>query len=147
MLFYRSADLLITDQLVAHREPCPARYRLDELAYVRVIVLGANPRPARFVRITTFVLAGVLAIWAWLSPSQTHVAAVVALCTAVGGACIRVPTQRHELWAMYRRRNVRLFHSTDAQRFGQVQRALLRALEHRQRRQEERGGWTEIERA
>jgi hypothetical protein len=147
MLFYRSADLLITDDVVARREPWPARYRVDELAYVRVIVLGANPGPARLGRVATFVLAGVLAIWAWLSPSQTHVVAVVALCTAVGGACIRVPSQRHELWALYRQRNVCLFHSADAERFGQVQRALLRALEHRQRRHEERGGWSEIERA
>jgi hypothetical protein len=147
MLFYRSADLLITDQVVAHREARPARYRLDELGYVRVMVLGADPRPARLGRIATFVLAGVLAIWAWLSPSQTHVVAVVALCAAVGGACIRVPSQRRELWALYRRRNVCLFHTTDPERFGQVQRALLRALEHRQRRHEERGGWSEIERA
>ena len=35
MLFYRSADLLITDEVVALREPRPARYRVDELTFVR----------------------------------------------------------------------------------------------------------------
>jgi hypothetical protein len=144
MLLYRSADLLITDEVVALREPWPARYRVDELGYVRVIVLGRDPRGARIGRLGTMALAVLLALWAWLSPNQTPAIAVAALFTAVGGACIRVPRRKHELWALYRRRNVCLFHTTDAERFGQVQRAMLRALEHRQRRHEERGGWSEI---
>jgi hypothetical protein len=37
--------------------------------------------------------------------------------------------QQYELWAMYHGRLVILFHTTDGREFGQVRRALLRAIE------------------
>jgi hypothetical protein len=146
-LYYRSRDVLITDRLFAVREPGPARYAIAELALPRVVVSGHHPA-GRYAAWVAGV-AALLAVVAWPRlnsvEQQLAIVGMVLLPSLVSGACIRVIPRQHELWATYRYRHVCLFSTTDAQRFGQVRRALVRALEHRQRRFEERGGWSAAE--
>ena len=149
-LYYRSADVLITDRLFTVREPHPVRYSIAELAFPRVVVGERHPagRRAAFVALAAMIFAA--AAWPRLTSFEAHLAilAMVLLPSVVSGACIRVIPRPHELWATYRYRHVCLFRTLDEQQFGQVRRGLIRALEHRQRRFEERGGWSanEIER-
>jgi hypothetical protein len=143
-LYYRSADVLITDRSFTVREPHPARYAIDELALPRVVVGERHPagRRAAFVALAALIVAA--AAWPRLTSFEAHLAilAMVLLPSAVSGACIRVIPRPHELWVTYRYRQVCLFRTMDERQFGQVRRGLVRALEHRQRRFEERGGWS-----
>jgi hypothetical protein len=149
-LYYRSADVLITDRSFTVRRPHPAHYAIAELALPRVVVGERHPagRRAAFVALAAMIFAA--AAWPWLTSVEGHLAilAMVLLPSAVSGACIRMVPRPQELWATYRYRHVCLFRTMDERQFGQVRRGLIRALEHRQRRFEERGGWSapEIER-
>jgi uncharacterized protein DUF6232 len=143
MLLYESADLLVTDKAVTSRSE---RYRIDDLAYVRVVVYGQKAAAAIAGRVGAVLLAVVFGVWAVVAPSDRHTvfATVLLASSVVGGACIRVTPRRHEIWAVHGRRDVCLFTTTDERVFGQVRRALMRAMEHRRARYQERGGWTEI---
>ena len=46
-LFYRSADVLITDRSFTVRDPHPARYAIAELAFPRVVVGEWHPAGRR----------------------------------------------------------------------------------------------------
>ena len=84
--------------------------------------------------------------WAVAAPTQIHMvlATVLLASSLVGGACVRTTPARHEIWAMCGRDDVCLLVTRDAQVFGQVRRALMRAVELRRAEHDERGGWTEI---
>jgi hypothetical protein len=146
-LYYRSADLLITDREFTVREPTVVRYAIAEIARPRVVVGDRHPAGRYSAWIAG--VAALLALLAWprLTSPEAHLAIVVMvlLPSAVSGACFRVVPRRHELWATYRYRPVCLYGSTSDRRFGQVRRALVRALESRQRRFEERGRWSAVE--
>jgi hypothetical protein len=143
MLLYRSATLLITHEVF---QSPTARYRIAELDYVRVVVHGRNVGTAVAGRVAAAVLALAFGVWAVAAPTeaQTIVATVMVASSLVGGACIRVTPPRHEIWASRGRDDVCLLVTRDGRVFGQVRRALMRAMENRRAEHEERGGWTEI---
>jgi hypothetical protein len=143
MLLYRSPTLLITHKVI---QSPTAHYMIADLAYVRVVVRGGNAAVATAARVAAVVFATGFGVWAVTAPNQMlMIAAMVLLASSlVGGACVRVSPTRHEIWAMHGRDDVCLLVTRDAQVFGQVRRALMRALEHRRAEHEERSGWTEI---
>jgi len=58
---------------------------------------------------------------------------VVGVSAMAIAACLRVrPARMYELWAVYRGRMTCLFETTDERVFGQVRRALVRAIEQNQ---------------
>jgi hypothetical protein len=143
MLLYRSATLLITHKVF---ESPTARYRIADLDYVRVVVHGRSVGAAVAGRIAAVVLAIAFGVWAVAAPTQIHlmVAMVLLASALIGGACIRATPARHEIWATCGRDDVCLLVTRDERVFGQVRRALMRAMETRRAEHEERGGWTEI---
>lgn len=148
MLLYRSDEMIITDRIVAVRGPASAQYRVDDLTFPRVVVHGPGPAAAVAVRVAAVVLTSAFSVWALFGGvgPEVFVGAALMVSSVVGGACLRVSPQRHELWALHRNAaDVRLYHSVDAREFGRVRRALVRAFDCRRARHAEHGGWWEIE--
>ena len=135
MVLYRSPELFITDQLfVVRREP-KARYAVAELRNVHVVCAEIR-RGGRAVGRYAGALAMVLIIVAVLLDSP--VAMALAFLTLGGAATIgTLSSHAHrrtwELRARHRNAEVCLFASADELRFGQVKRAMVRAIEARER--------------
>ncbi len=132
-IYYQGRRAIITDRTLSTQRPHSGRYQIDELGDVRV-VRGELPP----VRALTGHLAGAAAVgaaigWPLLqSPVGRLLAAVFALVPAlIAAACWRLTPRCYELRAWYRGYEVTLFESSDHIEFGQVQRALQRALERR----------------
>jgi hypothetical protein len=77
------------------------------------------------------VTVAVAASWPYLhTPTEwIGVAAIALFVVMAGGVCWRLRPPGQELWAVYRGQRVQLFTCRDSRVFGQVSRALLRALE------------------
>jgi hypothetical protein len=118
-VFYRGPRALIT-------------HRTIEVWYVHVI--GASPTQVDRAIRGSSGLAGVVAVvlsTRWLAVPMPLVAlAVLVVAGVAAGACLRVRTGPQELRAVYRGQMVSLFGSVDAREFGQVRRAVVRALEN-----------------
>ena len=147
MLLYRSKRMIITDRVVAIREPWPAHYRVDDLSFPRVVEHGAGSAGATAGRSAAALAAVLFGYWAVRSTAwpQTFVAVVALVSSVVGCACIRPAPRRRELWVLHRQSmDVRIYHSTDSREFGHVRRAMTRAFESRRARHAEHGGWWEL---
>jgi hypothetical protein len=131
-VYYRSTNVVITDEVFAIRGPVDMRFRLDRLHGAHIV---SEDPPVRFVSAGGIIAIPVLAIfagtqlhsfWAWT------VAITVALVASTVIAVHRSRSGRaSELRATYGELDVTLFRSTDTAVFGQVRRALSRALENR----------------
>jgi hypothetical protein len=140
-IFYRGPCVLITHKVFETRCPVHRSYFLDELYQVCVVKWTVDPSAViGSVRIGSSSVAGATAIalalsqvdnWqALASPLATAAMAVLLIVSvAVSGACWRVNAVEHELAAVYRGQPVSLYRSPDLREFGQVKRALVRALE------------------
>jgi hypothetical protein len=141
-IYYRSRDLLITDQVFAIAGPYPMRFRIERLSDARVVKSAAHP--IRLV--SSCVAAGApllaVALWSTLQGWEYLAALVLATAPAVAsGACFRLTPPTRELRARYGRGDVVLFKTSNAMVFGQVQRGLLRALEYRADLTRDRTEW------
>jgi len=129
-VYYRSADVVITDEVFTIRNPVGMRFRLDRLRDAHIV--NAD-QPVRYVGVVIVVPilaivagAALQSFWGWT------VAVAVAVVASTVIAVRRSRTGRvSELRASYGGLDVMLFRSTDAAVFGQVRRALGRALENR----------------
>jgi hypothetical protein len=140
-LFYRGSDARITHEVIEIWCPTYRRFVLRDLTSVWVLEgPGRIPLALLAVRNGSSGMAGAVAVaaalawaegWSALESPGPALALVVLLGTsaAVAGACWRAQPVERELMACYRDRPVRLYRSADARTFGQVQRALVRALE------------------
>jgi len=132
-VFYRSTDLMITEEIFALWSPEPRVFVLDEVQGVHV-VRGAI-HPARIVLMVMGVLAvvGVLIAWPVIDSAGEYLFAFAALTAPpMVGSTSRALTPR-TLHLVGRHLGVRvvLFSSSDMLMFGQVKRALMRAFEAR----------------
>jgi hypothetical protein len=132
--------VLVTHKVFEAHYPSYRSFAIRELRHVRVIqeqadVLGIGSAP---VRIVSTGLAGAAAMaaavgWTIFDSPLTSVAAlmVLAMSSVVSGACWRTRGHAHlyELRAVHYGQPVCLFQTTDARVFGQVSRALCRAME------------------
>jgi len=149
--YYRDDRVHITSAMIVVDGCAYPLYRLDEvwksrrsIAGRRVLIGVGIVAAAVLVRVVAgFVwwLGGLdRAVEHWLSggPGTVAVVAVLALAAAVAGVLLVEATLRAiedirghgrnlELWANIDGQPVRLFHTNDARRFGQVCRALVRA--------------------
>ena len=131
MVLYRSPDLFITDRLFVVRRGPRARYAVAELRNVHVVCEEIR-RGGRAVGRYVGALAMVLIIVAVLLDSP--VALALALLTLGGAAAIgslssRAYRRTWELRARHRDAEICLFASCDELKFGQVKRAMVRAIE------------------
>jgi hypothetical protein len=129
--YYRGRTALVTHEVFEVWCPRFQRYSIGDLRDVQVTRGAPDPLALRSAGTAAVLLAGVAASWPFLhSPEAWLVAAVLVTVPAVlGGACWRRNPPEWVLRATYHSYQVELFRCTDAQTFGQVRRALLRALE------------------
>jgi len=131
-VYYRSPDVVITDEVFAIRGPVGMRFRLDRLHGAHVV---SEDQPVRFVSAGGIIVIPVLAIVAGTQMHSFWAWAVALAVAVVASAAIAVHRSRagraSELRARYDALDVTLFRSTDTAVFGQVRRALGRALENR----------------
>ena len=129
--YYRGPDVLVTGECFEVMTPTPHRYRLGELAAVRVVRHG----PRRAVVTSMQVAAGAVVLvgvsWSALNSVGSYLVAatLVGLPCIASGICLRLRPRVHELRARYHNCDVSLYGSADTRVFGQVRRALIRARE------------------
>jgi Family of unknown function (DUF6232) len=130
-VFYRGHTLLITNDVVEMWWPSYQRFRVNELHGLYVFRDVADPVVVRGIGASAVMLAATAATWQFVhSPLVLLVGALVVLAPVVaGGACMRTRRPPWELRAMYQGVDVQLYSSRDALTFGQVKRALVRAIE------------------
>ena len=130
-MYYRGRLARVTDEMFEVNLPYRHSYPIRELRDVYV-VRGRRDLVALGLTGLVFVLlVGVAVATPLLRPPRDWLAAVVAvgLPAIVGGACWRLRRPRYELRATYRGYSVQLITTSDPRVFGQVRRALLRAME------------------
>jgi hypothetical protein len=135
VILYRSRDLVITDRkFVVLTEPS-MKYAVTELNHVHVVceeIQHAGRTVARYVGAWAVVL--IVVSWALDSPAVLGVALVtLAISAALGWASNRRRSRNWELRAHDGRVDVCLYSTSDEQTFGQVKRAMIRALEANER--------------
>jgi hypothetical protein len=130
-IFYRGPCIVITHRDFRVLCPLPQVLPICEIRHLHAVEFLGLARP---VSIGSSGIAGVLAVVTAtggldLPVPLLFVGGILLLAAAaLAGACVRSP-RRYELWAIYCGRPVLLLNTSDAQVFGQVKRALLRALE------------------
>jgi hypothetical protein len=133
--YYRSDVALITHEVLEIWIPQYQRFAIRDLHDVRVVRAGPDP-----LVIISAVLTGTLAVGVAVCSPFLHTPAawsaaiaVVAIPGVLGGACWRLYPPQWELVATYRTLRVRIFATRDSRTFGQIRRALLRAMEANER--------------
>ena len=137
--YYRGPDVLITHKVFVVWGPRPQAFRINELRDVYRVRGDLHP-----IRMITAHVAGAATVvaaasWPFLTSPADYVAALMFVATPslATGTAWRLRPRVYELRATYRELDVLLYSTTDATRFGQVTRGLIRALEHRRYRLEQ----------
>jgi hypothetical protein len=140
-IFYRGPCIIITHKVLETRCPTRQVFLLRDLCFVQVFEREAGAGAAvSSARVSSTGVAGAAAValaLGWTEGWPSFDSPVVALATigllivsvGVSGACWRIRPIELELAAVYHDRPVCLLRTTDTQTFGQVKRALVRALE------------------
>ena len=133
--YYPGPDVVITDKAFTVLGDRPTRFRIQDL--VDPYVIRGARRPAGVVtgRLAIGTAVAGAALWPVLSSTTLHLATVVAVAVPVlaTGASMHLAPRTHELRAVHRSIDTCLYRTTNTARFGQVRRALVRAVEeHRQ---------------
>jgi Family of unknown function (DUF6232) len=131
VVFYRGHTLLITNDVVEVWWPKYQRFSIKDLSEVYVFRDVADPVVARGIGASAVMFVATAATWQFLqSMAVLLVGALVVLAPGVvGAACIRTRRRPWELRATYHGVDVQLYSSRDSLTFGQVKRALVRAME------------------
>jgi hypothetical protein len=130
-IYFRGPCVVVTDKVFEVRYPYRQRFTIRELRDVYVVRSGPDPTAVGATVIALAASVVVAAMWPLLrSPGAWLVAiAVIAALAMTSGTCWALNPTEWELRATYRGFQVQLFRTRDAQQFGQVKRALQRALE------------------
>jgi len=131
-VYFRGPDALITHLVFASQRPQPRSFAIRELRDPHIVIAEATGSPPRITYPATAAAATVAATgWPILgsaSVSMTGLAALAALAGPIVG-CFRPRRHSYEVHAYYRGYRVCLFRTPDPRLFGQIRRALVRALE------------------
>ena len=132
--YYEGNTVYVSKDVFETRQPSQQRYRIEDLRDVYVTREEMDRTAVR-----GFGLTGVLMCIAFVtliswpvlhSPTAFLVAVLVVITPGlIGGVRHRSHQPRWELRATYRGSHVQLYSTADLQKFGQVRRALMRALE------------------
>lgn len=130
--YYQSPAVMVTTDVFQRGWPDPERFQVRDLRSVKVTV----GRP-QHVTLNTVAGVGVVVVasaagWPLVEGRQSWLVVAAALAvapSAMCGACLRRRQQVWELRALYRGQRVLLLRTSDERTFGQVKRALVRALE------------------
>jgi hypothetical protein len=145
-VFYQGPCARITHEVFEARSPHHRRFMIRDIRHLYLAHRASDPDVSERAQLRAgsagiASVAAVAAAVGWAALTSTSLpsvaiaglAAVLILIAASSltvAACVRVPPSRvHELWAVYRGRMICLFNTTDERTFGQVRRALTRAIE------------------
>jgi hypothetical protein len=139
-IFYRGPCVRITHKVFETRCPIHRSFPLASLRRVRVVERVTDSQTLTSARVSSTGAAGAVAVaivlgrtegWEAFDSPITMLGMVLLLIVsvAVSGACWWVDSAELALVALYRGQPVILYASTDPQEFGQVRRALMRALQ------------------
>ena len=128
VVYYRGPCAHITQDLLEVWTPRHQIYLITELEAVHVIPGSPGRRAAPPILPAATVLVALALPFVHAPAGLLALVALLALASTVA-ACLRHAGQPYELYATHRGRRVRLFQCPDAQTFGQVKRALARAME------------------
>jgi uncharacterized protein DUF6232 len=131
--YYQGHALMITHEVVEVWWPTHRRYAVGALHGPYVSRGPSAPAPVRTVSIVALAFGAVAAMLPIVTPIPVWavgVFAVVALA-GIGGIGLRPAPVSWELRAIHAGSDICLYQSTDTLVFGQVKRALVRALEAR----------------
>lgn len=138
-LYYRGPDVLITHEAFTLRAPHRQSFPLAELHDVHIVRAARRSGPAMSAPgacAVAVVVAVILAVVGWLALDTVLaplvILPIVAVPTAIAARGGGGADHTLELRATVRRQLVALYVSSDPVRFGQVSRALARALRDRQ---------------
>lgn len=131
VIFYRGHTLLITNDVVEVWWPKYQRFSIRDLSELYVFRDVADPVVARGIGASAVMFVATAASWQFMqSMAVLLIGALIVLAPGVvGAACIRTRRRPWELRATYHGDDVQLFSSRDSLAFGQVKRALVRAME------------------
>ena len=130
--YYRGPDAVVTDELFIWNGTPLRSFAVRELRHVGVVRSGSKPAdPTVVLTAAAIVVALVGAGWTLLDPPTAYaiglLVVTVPLAFAVPSMVRR--TRGWELHATYRGSDVVLYSCVDERQFGQVSRALRRAME------------------
>ena len=133
VVYYRGPTALITDRVLEVWSPHRQRFAIADLYDVHVVRGGADPLAVGPARITAGVAVLIAASWPLLRTPVAWLVAIAFLAASgiVALVCWRLARCEWELRATYQGYQVQLYRSRDLRVFGQVKRALNRALEAR----------------
>ncbi|GIF65278.1 hypothetical protein Ais01nite_33130 [Asanoa ishikariensis] len=146
--YYPGPDVKITDKAFTVLGDRPSRFQIKDL--VDPYVVRGDRHPAGVVTgrfaIGTVVIGTVS--WPIHDSLLLHAAILVAVAIPVlaTGACLRAAPRTYQLWAVHRSTEVCLYSTAHPARFGQVRRALVRAVEEQHRQRATTSWLREIER-
>jgi hypothetical protein len=128
VVYYRGPGAHITRDFLEVWSPRYQFYLITELEAVHVVPGSPGRRAATPLLPAVAVLAAVALPLVHAPAGLFALVALLAVASTVA-ACVRHAGEPYELYATHRGRWVRLFQCPDAQTFGQVKRALARAME------------------
>lgn len=131
VVFYRGHTLLITNDVVEVWWPRYQRFSVKDLSEVYVFRDVADPVVARGIGASAVMFIATAASWQFMQSLAVVLIGVLVVLApgVVGAACIRTRRRPWELRATHRGVDVQLYSSRDSLTFGQVKRALVRAME------------------
>lgn len=135
-VFYRGPYARITDTALVTLRPAHREFAISELASMHIVEVGRQPGDRVTARLYAAGSAGAVILVAWPKIGAVPITvatliAIVAVSLRTQG-CLGSDGHRYELHGDYRGTRQVLFATTDLREFGQVSRALLRAIERSQ---------------
>jgi hypothetical protein len=130
-VFYRSQELLISREAFVPLFS-PYRFALADLSRIQVVRSTAGQSGRRTAtHAAVGALAAAVAVGALVNAPRSWAIAIIAIIVtvAVVGVTHALRRPRWQLLATHRGTSICLYSTTDARTFGQVKRALVRALE------------------
>jgi len=139
-VFYRSTNLMITEEVFALWSPEPRVFVLDEVQGVHVVRGSIHPVRIVLMVVGVLVVSGVLIAWPVIDSAGEYFFALTALVAPpmVGSTSRALTPRTLHLVGHHLGVQVTLFSSSDMLMFGQVKRALMRAFEARSRSMDRR---------
>ena len=131
VLFYRGPHAWITNHVVRVWRPHYQEFRVTELGEVRVARTGLDSSAMAWTGVVAAVLMAATGVGLLIAaPELWPVLAVAVVGAAVfGWSYWNAQRPTYQLWAQYGPHLVLLFMCDDEREFGQVSRALQRAIE------------------
>jgi hypothetical protein len=131
-VYFRGPDALITHREFTCFRPQRHRFALCELHEPHIVIAEAAGASPRVTYPATAAAAAVAATgWPILGSASVTVTGLVALAALAApmAGCLRGRRHSYEVHALYHGRRVCLFRTSDPRLFGQIRRALVRAME------------------